>query len=163
MVTLEVSITGKDMFDYNFYHNYRHFQGIMSLLLGVFMLVMCVLSLKSGATTTYILVTGFFGLYFTILTPIRIMLKSYQQVKLTPSFRKPIQYTITSEKLELEQDGTKAVIPTEEILKAVDTGKSIILYVSSVRAYIFPKREMADKEKEFVDIIKKSKIRKIKL
>lgn len=163
MVTVEVSITGKDMFDYNFYHNYRHFSGILSFLLGVLMLVLCGMSAGEGANISYILITGFLGLYFTILTPIRIFFKSYQQVKLTPAFKKPITYTATVEELVIEQDGAKAAVPMKDFVKAVDTGKSIILYVTGMRAYILPKRELGEKQEEFVDILKKSNIRKVKL
>lgn len=163
MLTLEVSITGKDMFDYNFYHNYRQFSGILSFLLGVLMLVLCVMSAGEGANISYVLITGFLGVYFTFMTPVRILFKSYQQVQLTPTFKKPISYTVTEEELIIEQDGVKGAIPMDDIVKAVDTGKSIILYVSRVRAYIFPKRELGDKQEQFVDILKKSKIRKVKL
>lgn len=163
MVTFEVVITGKDMFDYNVYHNYRHFQGIISLLLGIVLLVVCVTSIGTDANISYILITGFLGLFFTVITPFRIYLKSIQQVKLTPSFRKPIKYTLSETELIIEQEDARASIPMEEIIKAADTGKSIVLYVSSVRAYIFPKRELGELLPQVVEIIKNSKIRKIKL
>lgn len=163
MVTFEVTITGRDMYDYNVYHNYRNFQGIISLLLGIMLLVLCVISFKADANVTYLLVTGFFGLYFTIITPVRIYFKSYQIVKRTPSFQKPFRYTVSETELVIEQDGASAKIPMEEIRKAVDTGKSIVLYVSNIRAYIIPKRELGDKLSEVVDVIKKSRIRRIKL
>lgn len=163
MVTFEVTINSSDMFDYNVYHNYRHFQGIVSLLLGVVMLVVCFFSLRAQANITYILVTGFLGLFFTIITPVRIYFKSIQQVKLTPSFQKPIKYTISETELVIEQEEARAAIPMEEIIKAVDTGKSIVLYISSLRAYILPKREIGEKLPQVIDIIKNSKIRKIKL
>lgn len=163
MVTFEVMITGKDMFDYNVYHNYRNFQGIISLLLGIVLLVVCLTSIGTDANISYILITGFLGLFFTVITPFRIYLKSIQQVKLTPSFRKPIKYTLSETELIIEQEDARASIPMEEIIKAADTGKSIVLYVSSVRAYIFPKRELGELLPQVVEIIKNSKIRKIKL
>lgn len=163
MVTFEVTINSSDMFDYNVYHNYRHFQGIMSLLLGVVMLVVCIMSACARANISYVLITGFLGLFFTIITPLRIYLKSVQQVKTTPSFQKPIRYTISETELVIEQDEARAAIPAEEIIKAVDTGKSIVLYISSLRAYILPKREIGEKLPQVIEIIKNSKIRKVKL
>lgn len=163
MVTFQVSITGKDMFDYNVYHNYRHFQGIISLLLGIVMLVVCVMAVRADGNISYILITGFLGLFFTVITPVRIYFKSIQQVKLTPSFRKPIRYTVSTEELVIEQDDAKAVLPMAEIVKAVDTGKSIVLYVSSIRAYIFPKRELGEQLPQVIETIKNSNIKKIKL
>lgn len=163
MITVDVGITTKDMFQYNFYHNYRHFQGIISFLLGVVMLVLCICTIGADGNITYILMTGFLGLFFTVITPFRIYFKSLQQVKLTPSFRKPITYTFSEAELIVEQEGTKAVIPMSDIIKAVDTGKLIVLYVSNVRAYIFPKRELGEKLDEIVAILRASQIRKIKL
>lgn len=163
MVTFETQITGKDMYDYNFYHNYRHFQGIISLLLGIVMLVVCGLSIRSQANISYILITGFLGLFFTVITPFRILLKSYQQVMLTPGFKKPFRYTLTEKMLTIEQEEAKAEIPMSDIMKAVDTGKSILLYVNSVRAYIFPKRDLGEQLPQVIELIRKSEIRKVKL
>lgn len=163
MVTFEVSLTGKDMFDYNIYHNYRHFQGLLSFFLGVIMLVVSVVSYRAGAQLSYVLITGFLGMWFTIITPIRIWIKSYQQVALTPSFKKPISYTLSEKELVIAQDGAEAVLQLEGVLKAADTGKSIVLYVSSVRAYIFPKRDIGDKLQEVTEILKNSKIKKVRL
>lgn len=163
MVTFQVSITSKDMFDYNVYHNYRNFQGIISLILGIVMLVVCFLAFRADGNISYILITGFLGLFFTVITPVRIYFKSIQQVKLTPSFRKPIQYTLSEEELVIEQDGAKAALPLSELYKAVDTGKSIVLYVSSLRAYIFPKRELGELQQQVVGILRNSGIKKMKL
>lgn len=163
MVSFQVSITGKDLFDYNVYHNYRNFQGIISLILGIVMLVLSFMAVRADGNISYILITGFLGLFFTVITPVRIYFRSLQQVKLTPSFQKPIQYTISEEELVIEQEGARAVLPMSEVIKAVDTGKSIVLYVSSLRAYIFPRRELGDLTEQVVDIIKKSGIRKVKL
>lgn len=163
MVQFETQITTKDMFDYNIYHNYRNFQGIISLIMGVVLLVLCFFAVKQDANVSYILITGFLGLFFTIITPVRIYFKSFQQVKLTPSFKKPISYTLTDGEITVSQDDAKAVIPLNEIMKVCDTGKSIILYVTGVRAYIFPKRDIGGQLDELVTILKNSSIKKVKL
>ena len=80
-MTFEVQIPVNDMFDYNIYHNYRNFQGILSLILGVIMLVLCGAAIIQDGNISYILIMGFFGLFFTIITPVRIYFKSMQQVK----------------------------------------------------------------------------------
>lgn len=163
MVKFDTQITTKDMFDYNIYHNYRNFQGIISLIMGVVLLFVCVFAVNQQANITYILMTGFLGLFFTIITPIRILFKSFQQVKLTPSFKKPISYTFEGDEMTISQEDVKATIPLNEIVKACDTGKSIILYVNGIRAYIFPKRDIGDQLDDFINIIRNSSIKKIKL
>lgn len=163
MITFDISITGKDMFDYNVYHNYRHFQGIISLLLGIAMLILCAAAWMENGNISYILITGFLGIYFTILTPVKIYLKSYTQVKLTPAFMKPIRYTLSEEMLLIEQGDAKAEIPMGDIVRVRDTGKSIVLYVSAVRAYIFPKKQLDGKIDTVRDIIRKSQAKNIKL
>lgn len=157
MVTFTVKLTSKDMMDYNMYHNYRNVSGIASLILGIIMLVLFVVSgSDSDVNISYRLLMVFFGLFFTVFTPVRIALKSAQQVKLTPSFTKPLKYTVSKESIIIEQDDMKAEFPMSEVYKVSDTGKSIVVYVNKVRAYIFPKRDIGDSYNELIRIIREA-------
>jgi hypothetical protein len=54
--------------------------------------------------------------------------------------------------LEISQKDQSGVIPWEQVMKAVDTGKYMIIYITRMRAYIFPKEQMEqlDKIKEII-------------
>lgn len=163
MVEFDVTMRGEDLYDYNLYHNYRHVEGILTVILGVVLLIVCAWAMKSHANLTYMIATGGLGVFFTLITPLRIWVKSYQQVKLTPSFQKSLHYRITSELLTLSQEDQTVEVPLEEIRSCVDTGKSIVLYVSKVRAYILPKREIGEQLDVLVNLLKDSPIAKNRL
>lgn len=150
----EVNMTVKDMYNFNIYHNYHNMSGLAGLLFGVVALFISVYS-YGEVSISYTLMMAFFGLLFTVITPARIMLKSAQQVKLTPMFKKPLKYTVSEENITIEQDDQKVEIPWEDVYKVKDTGKSIVIYITSVRAYIFPKRDLAEQEQKLLEIIRK--------
>lgn len=156
MIEFDVTISTKDMYDYNVYHNYRNINGLLGILIGIICLGLCIMGVLNDANISYVLMMGFIGLFFTIITPFRIYLKSAQQVKLTPSFKKPLHYTIDEKEITISQEGSKAAFPLNEVWKAVDTGKSIVIYATRVRAYIFPKRDLAEKESQLKEILKSS-------
>lgn len=163
MVTFRVKITGKDMFNYNVYHNYRHFEGIMSLILGIVLLALCAFSVKEKANISYVLITGFLGLFMTILTPLRIWIKSYQQVALNATFKEPIDYTVSEDELLIVQGALRATFPMSEVIKVVDTKKSIVLYVSKIRAYIFPKDQVGAQLEDLIEVLKDSDAKRVRL
>lgn len=155
MVEFDVTITTKDMFDYNVYHNYRNFNGIMGVVLGIICLVLCVSGIMTDANISYILIMGLFGGFLTVFTPVQIYLRSVKQVKLTPSFRKPLHYKVDEQEISVSQDGAEAVFSLGDVWKAVDTGKAIVIYVTRIRAYIFPKRDLMEKEGMLLEVLKR--------
>lgn len=154
MIEFDVNITVKDMYDYNFYHNYRNIGGVLGILIGLICIVLCYLGYKSNANISYTLLMGFMGAFFTVITPFRIYIKSIQQVKLTPMFKKTLNYKIDAENITVSQEDQSAAMPLKDIWKVVDTGKSVIIYVTKVRAYIFPKRDIAEKYDKLCEILK---------
>ena len=159
----EVNMTVDDMYNFNVYHNYHNISGIAGLLLGVVALAIAIMSYNQF-DISYVLMMGFFGLFFTIITPVRILLKSAQQVKLTPMFRKPLKYTISEDTITIVQEDACVEIPWSDVYRVKGTNKSLVVYVTSVRAYIFPKRDMKDQEDMTLSIIRKMvEPKKIKL
>lgn len=150
----EVNMTVKDMYDFNIYHNYHNISGLAGLVFGVVALFISVYS-YGDVSISYTLMMAFFGLLFTIITPGRIMLKSAQQMKLTPMFKKPLKYTVSDENITIEQDDQKVEIPWDDVYRVKDTGKSIVVYITSVRAYIFPKRDVGAQEENLTAVLKK--------
>lgn len=154
MIEFDVTITAKDMYNYNVYHNYRNFNGIMGIIIGVICLCLCVAGAMNEANISYVLLMGFFGLFCTVITPVRIYLSSVRQVSMTPSFKKPLHYEVSDKTITISQDGQQAAFPIQEVWKVVDTGKSIVIYVNRVRAYIFPKRDLGEKETGLKELLR---------
>lgn len=64
--------------------------------------------------------------------------KVNKQIKTVPAFAEPVKYVITPEKITLSQGEVSEELLWDDIFTIKCTGKSMILYITSVRANIIP-------------------------
>ena len=129
--------------NFKLYHNYHSVGGVAGLLFGIVALIICVVSVGQ-VNISYTLMMGFFGLFFTVYTPIGMKLKVKQQMK-----------TVAEEKILLQQGAVTEEMLWEDIFKIKCTGKSLVLYITSVRANIIPLRDIGDELDAFLTIAEK--------
>ena len=98
---------------------------------------------------------AFFGLFFTIYTPIGIKTKVRRQMKASQSLSDPVKYTVTENKITLSQGDIHEELLWEEVYKLKATPKCVILYLSAVRANVIPFKCLGDKAESFVMIAEK--------
>jgi hypothetical protein len=153
-VSFETSIKEKDLMNFKLYHNYHSVSGIATLIFGIICLVICVVSYGSY-NIAYTVMVAFFGLFFTVYTPIGMKLKVRKQMKKAQGSGEPVKYTVTEEKITLSQGEVSENLNWDEIFKMKATGSSIILYISAVRANIIPYRCLGDSAEGFIEIAEK--------
>jgi hypothetical protein len=153
-VSFQTSIKEKDLMNFKLYHNYHSVSGIATLIFGIICLVICVVSYGSY-NIAYTLMVAFFGLFFTVYTPIGMKLKVRKQMKKAQGMSEPVKYTVTEEKITLSQGEVSENLNWDEIFKMKATGSSIILYISAVRANIIPYRCLGDSAEGFIEIAEK--------
>ncbi len=152
----ETKVDAKDLMNFKMYHNYTSWSGVVSLLIGIIMLVICVItSTYENANISFVLITGFFGLFFTVWTPIGMWLSVKKQMKKAEAFKEPIKYTVTSEKIVLSQGEIEEELSWDDIFKIKSTGRSIILYITAVRANVIPLRCIGGEAENFIKIARK--------
>lgn len=152
----ETKVEAKDLMNFKIYHNYTSISGIATLLVGIVMLVMCLtISSYDNANISYILISGFFGLFFTVWTPIGMWLSVRKQMKKAEGFKEPIKYVVTAEKIKLSQGEVEEELSWDDIFKIKSTGKSVILYISTVRANVIPLRCIGDEAGDFIELARK--------
>lgn len=144
-VEFDVKIDEKVLYDYMLHHTYSSFSGILgtvvgSLLMAVFLSTHHVIYLIAGAIILAYL-------------PWTLSLRSRQQMLKTPAFKEPLHYRLTEEGVEISQGEAKEFQKWENMHKASSTGKSIILYTSTINASIFPRRDLGDKQAAVIEII----------
>jgi hypothetical protein len=154
VVLFQTDIKEKDLMNFKLYHNYHSVSGIATLIFGIICLVICVVSYGSY-NIAYTVMVAFFGLFFTVYTPIGMKLKVRKQMKKAQSFSEPVKYTVTEEKITLSQGEVSENLNWDEIFKMKATGSSIILYISAVRANIIPYRCLGDSAEGFIEIAEK--------
>jgi hypothetical protein len=150
----QTNINEGDLMDFKVYHNYHSVGGVAGLLFGIVALIICVVSINQ-VNISYTLMMGFFGIFFTVYTPIGMKLKVRKQMKSVAAFQEPVKYTVTEEKIVLQQGDITEEMLWDDIFKIKCTGKSLILYITSVRANIIPLRDIKDQSEAFLQIAEK--------
>ena len=157
MVELDIKIGAGDLYDYLLMHNNNSPAGIMGSEQGALMVIV---ALAKGQWNFLI---G--GIVLLLYLPWTLFIKSRQQALNNPVFREPLHYVLDEQGITISQGETSTCQAWEDMVKAVSTGRSIIVYTSRVNATIFPKNQMGDKRAAVIEMIsthmppKKVKIR----
>ena len=157
MVELDVKISAGDLYDYMLMHTYSSFSGLFGSLVGALLIVL------AAYTGQFLFVIV--GAVLLLYLPWTLFIKSRQQVLTNPVFKQPLHYMLDEQGLHISQGEVASAIGWEDMVKAVSTGRSIILYTSPVNATIFPRKQMGDQTAAVIEMIsihmppKKVKIR----
>ena len=154
------------MYDFMLYTSYNSLGGIAGVIFGGVTLVLgirqCMFGEYSTAVTFFL-----FAAVFLIGNPLQLKARSAEQVLKSPMFQKPITYELTETGVKISQGDQSTVNEWKDFQKAVSTNQSIILYVTKVRALIFPKEALGEQYGAAVKMIsthmppKKVKIRHV--
>lgn len=145
MVELDIKIGAGDLYDYLLMHNYNSAAGILGSGLGAVMVISALM------TRHWIFLIG--GMVLLLYLPWTLFIKSRQQALGNPAFKQPLHYVLDEEGISISQGGETTKQPWADMVKAVSTGKSIIVYTTRVNATIFPKNQMGDKKVAVIEMI----------
>ena len=142
-ISFDIKVTKKELANFMLYHNYHSLQGIIGLIISFGALVLLILrwdTLEIAQFALLVLLT----LMFTVISPVILVRKASAQEKRNKSFEKPITYELGEEGFSLIQGEERVDLEWRNVYKIVDTGKSLVLYISTVRAFIWPKAQIKD-------------------
>ena len=152
-VKFNVKMTEEYMFHFLLYHNYSRFSGILGVILGIGSLGLAVNSLLNSDTQTAA-IGLLVAIMFLFVTPHTMKSRAKMQVQNSQMFQKPLEYELTEAGVVVRQDELEVSNSWDEFSKAVSTKKVVILYITSVRALIFPKECMGEQYQAAVDMIR---------
>ena len=165
-VKFDVKMTKKAMYDFMLYTSYTSLGGIAGVIFGGITLALgirqCMAGGYSAGATFFV-----FAIVFLIGNPLQLKTRAAEQVKKSSMFQKPITYELTETGVNISQDDQSVVNEWKDFQKAVSTNQSIILYVTKVRALIFPRESLGEQYGAAVKMIsthmppKKVKIRHV--
>lgn len=144
MIELDVKIGAGDLYDYMLMHAYSGAQGVLGSCVGALLVVAAV---ASGDLIWLIL-----GAVLLLYLPWSLFIKSRQQA-MNPVFKQPLHYELSEEGLGISQGESSTMQEWNSMVKAVSTGRSIVLYTSRVNATIFPKSQMGDQKAAVIEMI----------
>lgn len=141
----DVKINTSVLYDYMLYHTYTSLSGILGSVVGVFLLF----GYMRQGHFLYLAA----GIFVLAYLPCVLWVKSAGQVKRTPAFQKPLHYRLDEEGVTVSQGETTQLLPWENVYKAISTKASIILYMSRMNAWIFPRKALGDNLPKALEII----------
>lgn len=145
MLELDVKIESKDLYDYMLRHSYNSPSGILGSCFGALLVVLAVLT----GQWMYLV----FGIIMLAYLPWTLFLRSKKQALTNAGFQKPLHYVLDDTGVTISQGEESVQYLWEEMVKAVSTGRSIILYTSPVNATLFPRRELGDRTAAVIEMI----------
>lgn len=152
-VKFEINVSKKDLSNFMIYHNYHSMQGVIGVIIsiGAFILLIFRFDMLDMMQKGLLAVLA---LAFTVITPVMLYIKAGNQEKRNPSFGRPITYELTDQGFSLSQGEEHVDIEWTSVYKVVDTGRSVIVYISLVRAFIWPKDQMGSQYKDIMTVLK---------
>ena len=145
MVELDVKISAGDLYDYMLMHSYNSASGLLGSCVGALMIIMAL------STKQWLFLIG--GIVLLAYLPWTLFIRSRQQALNNPAFKQPLHYVLDENGLTISQGEESGCVAWEDMVKAVSTSRSIILYTSRVNATIFPKSQLGDKKAAVIEVI----------
>lgn len=145
MVELDVKITSGDLYDFLLRHSYNSVSGLLGAVIGALGVIVGI----SRQYWIYLIL----GVVILLYLPWTLFIKSKQQVANNPVFKEPLHYVLDENGITISQGDSSTCQAWEDCLKAVSTGRSIIVYTAKNNATIFPKSQMQDKTTDVIEMI----------
>ncbi|GFI30620.1 MAG: YcxB family protein [Lachnospiraceae bacterium] len=150
-VEFDTTITEKDMYQFNLYHAYHGFQGIVATLVGVWVLIMAVITFGK-VEMMYTLLYLVFGVVFLVYVPVSLNLRSKQQIRNSEILKQALHYKIDDAGIHVSQGEETAELEWKQIYKMVSTRNSLLIYSNRVNAYVIPREAVGGKYEEVVGL-----------
>lgn len=144
-VEFDIKITAADLYDYMLAHTYSGFSGLFGSIVGALFIVYAV----SEGVWYYLAA----GIVILLYIPCSLFMRAKKQAATNDFFKQPIHYTLTDEGVTVTQGEYEMTQPWAIVVKAASTNRSLLLYTSKVNAWIFPKRDLAEKREDVIQMI----------
>ena len=149
-VKINVQITKNDIYCFLKRHSLTHMSGVIGRIAIIVFLVLGIYDIiifNLGDALLFLM-----GSFIMAFFPNQAMKKkAKKQVQDSEMFQKPLEYEFSEKGVTIRQGDLEVTNEWDAIVKVIKTRKHIIMYMSRVRAMIFPKRCMKE---EYEDVIK---------
>jgi hypothetical protein len=142
---VDIQMNTAALYDYFLRHVYTSLSGILGTVIGVFCLMAYFIK---GASVLYLV----FGIVIILYLPWNLYLTARRQA-LQETFRKPLHYAFYENGIEVSQGEVRQMQKWEDMVKAVSTSKSIIVYTGKNAASIFPRKDLGENVMGLIQII----------
>lgn len=142
---VDIHVNASVLYDYFLRHVYTTFSGMLGTIIGVLMITVYFVK---GISILYLIC----GIIIILYLPWSLFLTAKKQ-SLQESFKNPLHYAFYENGVEVSQGETRQMQKWEDMIKAVSTSKSIILYTGKNSASIFPRKDLGENAEGLIRII----------
>lgn len=141
--TKSVKMTFKALYSYVLNTNYRSYAGIIGLVISFGALVILFANWNGFGTAQRVMLVVI-GLTFTVINPLSLAFKTYQQLKLSPSHKLPLSYTFSGEGITVSQGEVTQLIKWDMVCRIMLTKHMVAVYTSRIHAFVIPLTELGE-------------------
>ncbi|MDD6328786.1 MAG: YcxB family protein [Eubacteriales bacterium] len=141
--TKSVKMNFSALYSYIINTNYRSLSGVMGIVISVGSLVCALIFWTKFAVSTKIMLI-LVALLFTVINPLMLAFKAFQQLKLSPSYKKPIDYTFTDDGITISQGDVSTTLTWKQICRLMLTKQMLAIYTSRIHAFVIPVSELGE-------------------
>ena len=152
-IEFDIKLKAKDLFLYTLRHTYFSFSGVFSLLISFVSLILFLVNIKRYEVST-LGVLLLIALLFTVVQPALLYVKCRAQIKKSEDINDVLHYTLTEDLIQIRQEENKVEVHWYDIRKAVYLKSAVYLYMSQVRAFIFPKDACGEQFENVIQMVK---------
>lgn len=152
-IRFQVELSVSELYIFSMRHTYCSASGVFGLLLSFGSLAACALryeSLDGTAKLALIII----GLLFTVVQPIMLYGKAFMQRLRNQDINAPLQYCVNEEGIAVSQGEQQVQVPWYDVRKMVQGRNAVYLYMSPVRAFIFPRKQCGKRYEEMITLIR---------
>ena len=162
-ITFSVQMTWKEIYKFTMYHTYHSFAGILGVILSIMALANLILSFDKLSDQSKTIMT-IVAAWFLIFEPLRMLMRSKSQMKLSKAYKKPLNYIVNEEGITVSQDEESQTIEWKQLFKIVETKSQFLVYSNRINSFIFPKSSLEGQVDDLGNVMAEySKDTKVKL
>lgn len=141
-VRFSIKVTANDMYTFLLRHYFSGFGGWFGIAFGIALFVLAAVTFRDVPTeyTVLYVVIGVFVLVY----PFTGMRRRAKNQVGSDALKDTLLYEVTPETLTVSREEEHQEFAWEEIRKVVETKKLLIVYVNTVRAFIWPKEQLGE-------------------
>lgn len=136
-IEFDIELTAGDLYAFSMRHTYGSISGIFGVVISLSCWI--ILAVRFGAMDTTARIALFIiGCLFTIVQPVMLYSKSKAQARQNKDINAKLHYTLSPDGITVSQGEQEASVKWYDVRRITCTAKAVYLYMSPVRAFIFP-------------------------
>lgn len=141
-VSFSVKVTANDMYTFLLRHYFSGFGGWFGVAFGIALFVLAAVTFH-GVPTEYTVLYVILGV-FVLVYPFTGMRRRAKNQVTSDALKDTLLYEVTPETLTVSRSEERQEFAWKEIRKVIETKKLLIVYVNTVRAFVWSKEQIGE-------------------